>query len=400
MLKNFLVILVALVCGIVLCDALFRAYEHLYLTASYRPNGPEVDLQSFNYNDAKVAKKKPANEFRLLGFGDSFCYAIVKYPFSYHGVARDILAKAFPDRDFRLVNFGEPSSSFYQYLKSMANWTGQVEADAVVVNVFLGNDITDVALGDVPDDTDINRIFGTNFVDVQTGRKRLSAVPHKFWLRMLDYAYALAVAWREGYYVLRDIPEPYTFALGPLGEEDFFRTMRRQALAGQPDSCQKLARGWQALADLARGLSQIGRERGLRVAIMLSPGEIMVDPALWRKTAARYGLDPDSFDPERPDRLARRILAKVAPDVPVLDLTPAFRCAAARGQREYYPSETHWNVDGNRLAGQALARFVAGNWLNGTSPTPADGDTCLDAPDAAPKSDPDANDSCLSAIVK
>jgi hypothetical protein len=399
MLKNVFVALGALVGALIFCEVLFRAYEYLYLTASYKPNGPIVDLQSFNYNDSKVAKDKPDKEFRILSFGDSFCHSIVKYPFSYHGVAAAILTKTFPGRTFRIVNFGEPSSSFYQYLKSMANWTGQVEADAVVVNVFLGNDITDVALGDVPDDTAINRVFGTNFVDVQTGRKRLCAVPRKYWLRMIDYACALYITWKEGCYVLRDIPEPYTFTLGPLGEGDFARTMRREALVAQPANCRNLTLGWQALADLARGLSRLGRMRHLRVAIMLSPGEIMVEPALWREVAHRFKLDAKDFDPDLPARLAKHIIATVAPDVPVLDLTPVFRCAAAAGESEYYPSETHWNANGNKLAGQALARFVAQSWLGGKTPVPAQGNACLDAP--APDAPPDATtNACLDAIKR
>lgn len=394
--KNLLVAMGALVAALLFCEVLFRAYEYLYLTASYRPQGPVVDLQSFNYNDSRVAKKKPAGEFRILCFGDSFCHAIVKYPFTYHGVAATLLAKAFPDRTFRIVNFGEPSASFYQYLKSMANWTGQIEADAVVVNVFLGNDITDVALGDVPDDTAINRVFGANFVDVQTGRKRLSAVPHKFGLHLFDYAWALYVAWREGYYVLRDIPEPYTFALGPLGEADFARTMRREALAAQPDSCRSLAKGWQALADLARGMSKLGRERHLRMAIMLSPGEITVDPALWPAIARRFHLDPKDFDAALPDQLAKRIIAQAAPDLPVLDLPPVFDCAAA-GEQDYYPNETHWNVAGNKLAGQALARFVAATWLHGHEAV--SGPPCLTPPTRPTEATSLAGSACFDAVT-
>lgn len=399
--RNILLAVAALALGLLLCDGLFRLYEYFFLSTSYRSDGPVVDLQAFNYNDSSLAKAKPEKEFRILEFGDSFCHTIVQYPASYHGVAGDILTRVVPGRAFRLVNFGEPSASFYQYLKSMAHWMDQVAGDAVVVNVFLGNDITDVAFGDVPDDTAINRVFGNNFVEVQTGRKRLAAVPHAFGLRMLDYAYAYALVYREGHYVLRDIPEPYTFALGPMEEKNFFRTARRHLLAGEPLQCASLARGWRALADLARGLALVQRTKGLKVAIMLSPAEIMVNDALWQKTIEREGLDPKNFDRNLPNDLARHIIAEAAPHLPVLDLTPVFRCAAARGDTDYYPSETHWNVEGNRLAGEALARFAAIAWLGAdlsavsgldpclaampaTSPVPAVA-PCLEALTTAPK---------------
>lgn len=380
--KNLLLALAAALCAVLACEGLFRLYERYALSVPMHPVDGMVDLAALNYNDTGMPARKAAGELRILDFGDSFCHAIVKYPHSYHGVAAGILSRLDPARPVRLANFGEPSASFHQYLKSAVHWSGLVEADAIVVNVFLGNDITDVALGDVPDDTAINRVFGDNFVEVGTGRKRLAAVPHTFGLRLLDHAYAYLVMAREGGYVLRDIPEPYTFALGPLGDDTYFRTMRRHAVAGDPAQCATLARGWQGLADLARGLSRLGRERGVKVAIMLSPSEVVARDGLWPETASRTGADPGGFDRELPGCMARAVLARSAPEVPVLDLNPVFRCAAARGDTDYYPRETHWNVDGNRLAGEALARFVAVTWL-GLGPEAIPGlDPCLGAPDS------------------
>jgi hypothetical protein len=393
--KNLLLTVIAVLCSLLVCEGLFRLYEHYALSASMRPTGDVVDLTALNYNDTSVPRKKPAGEFRILDFGDSFCHAIVKYPASYHGVAGDVLARTGVAPKTRLVNFGEPSASFYQYLKAATHWTGLVEADAMVVNVFLGNDITDVALGHVPDDTAINRVFGGNFVEVSSGRKRLTAVPHAFGLRLFDYAYAYALTVLEGHYVLRDIPEPYTHALGPLDEADFYRTARLHAVAGEGARCAEMARGWKGLADLARGLSRLGRERGIKVAIMLSPAETAVRDELWKETAARAGVAPGDFDHDLPGGMARAVVARAAPDVPVLDLTAVFRCAADRGDRDYYPRETHWNVEGNRLAGEALARFAALAWL-GAPPQALDGlDPCLTT--KTPEPSPVAVDACLTA---
>ena len=401
MLKNIVLIVGTLLGGILLGDGLFRVYEYAFLSVSYQPKGPVVDLQAFNYNDTTVAKEKPADQFRILGFGDSFCYSVLQYPYSYHGVAADILARTFPDRTFRLVNFGEPSTAFYQYIQAIDNWTSLVASDAVVVNVFLGNDITDVALGGVPDDLPINKVASEMFLDSQTGRKRLNAVPHVFGIRMLDYAYAYGQMFLKAGHGPKQVPEHYTFALESIPEDKYFRTMRQHAMAGEPARCGEMARGWQALADLARRLDKLAREQGIKVAIMLSPSEIMVDDALRQATAARAGLPAESIEPDLPDRLARRIVAAVAPNVPVLDLLPVLRCAAARGDREYNVSETHWNEAGNRLVGQALARFVATTWLGGTAPAEADADACLAMapPLTGPVPADPVADACLAGVA-
>jgi len=383
--KNILLTIIVVVVCILLCEGLFRFYEHRTLSLTMRPTGDVVDLLALNYNDTSVPKKKPAGEFRVLEFGDSYCYSIVKYPASYHGVAGDLLVKSGTVEKARLVNFGEPASSFYQYLKSVANWTDQLEYDAVVVNIYLGNDILEIAHNLVPDDTPINRLFLNDFSEIPTGRKRLAAVPHTFGLRMFDYAYAYLMMAVEGYFTKKDIPEPYIPTVRPLKENAFYFVSQLAALAGEPTQCEDMARGWKGLADLARGLSKLARERGVKVAIMISPTEVAVNERFWKETAARQKLDPDSFDPNLASRMAKAIIAQTAPEVPVLDLTPVFRCAIEQGATEYYPSETHWNAAGNKLAGEALGRFIATTWFGVAPEKLGELPTCLTAkePDAA-----------------
>lgn len=83
--------------------------------------------------------------------------------------------------------------------------------------------------------------------------------------------------------------------------------------------------------------------------------------------------------------MARAVIGQTSSEVPVLDLTPVFRCAEQRGDSQYYPRETHWNAAGNKLAGEAYGRFIATNWL-GVAPEALNGmDPCVMAkePDTA-----------------
>lgn len=399
--KNIALTIVTLLVCLLLCEGAFRLYEDVVLSDSYNPKGPAIDLAELNYNDSKVAKKKPAGQFRILSFGDSYAYAVVRYPYTYHGVAAKILDTTFPGKTFRLVNFGEPSTSFYQYLQAINTWTGIVQYDAVLVNVFLGNDIAEVGLNIIPDNLPLNQVSRDRAINLQTGRKRRNAVPHAFGLRMFDYVYAYIQMYFQGDYAKKTVPEPYTFALGRLPEDVYYKNAHQHLLPGEPSQCGTLARGWQGLADVAKRLDRLARERGVKVAIMLSPAEAMVYDTVRRATANRYHMDADRIEPDLPDRMARRIVAMVAPDVPVLDLLPIFRCAAAQGKREYNPSETHWDVDGNKLAGQALARFLARVWFHGDVPGLAKDEPCLTATAQTPlinAPDPTAN-ACLSAVT-
>ena len=50
-------------------------------------------------------------------------------------------------------------------------------------------------------------------------------------------------------------------------------------------------------------------------------------------------------------------------NLPYLDLLPAFRRATADGQTVFYPKNTHWAPDGQRLAAEAIHGFLTDRGL-------------------------------------
>jgi len=354
-----------------------RLVVYLLDQAALNPLGESADLTALNYNDTAVPIRKTPGEFRILTFGDSYVYGTVKTDSTFESVAAGALGQA--GAKARLVNLGEPATSFFQYRKAVAHWTGRIETDAVLVGMFLGNDCAEVAWNAVPDDLPVNGRLREAYVEIATNRKRFAAAPRTYGLRLLDYAAAAVDIKTAGKYVVSDIAEPFNSLFCPMPEQQFREQLLNQAAAGEGERCGELARGWKALADLGRDLSRLGRERGVRAAVVLEPAEAAVNPGLWRETAAQAGVDPGRFDPSLPGRMARAVLAAAAPDVAVLDLTPIMACAAARGDRLYPAREIHWNAAGNRLAGQAIARFAGRIWLGKTADAFVGLDPCLDA---------------------
>ena len=375
--KKCLLVVAGAVLLVGLGEIACRLIEQAYDLAALNPTGDSVNLTALNYNDTTVPRRKTPGEFRILEFGDSYVYGTVKTGFTPASVASDLLGQA--GGPTRMVNLGEPGTSFYQYRKAMRHWAGLIEADALVVGVFLGNDCVEVARHIVPDDLPVNGWLRDNFVEITTGRKRLTGARHGHGLRLIDFVVDAVNIETTGKYVAMDVPEPHSGLYSPLPEARFLELTRLFAVAGEPAHSAELAPGWQALAETGRELSRLGRERGMGVAVVLSPAEVAVNAGLWRKAALEAGIDPQSFDPTLPGRMAEAVLAKVAPDVAVLDLTPVFACAAARGDVLYPPREIHWNAAGNRLAGQALARFVDRTWLGLPKDALAGADPCLDA---------------------
>ncbi|HVS18394.1 MAG TPA: hypothetical protein VMT18_07335, partial [Planctomycetota bacterium] len=95
------------------------------------------------------------------------------------------------------------------------------------------------------------------------------------------------------------------------------------------------------------------------LAFVLIPDEFQVDDALWAEVLAAAGDEP--LERERFQEVVRAWAE--ARGVPLCDLLPELRAAEPWSDGRphlYHLRDTHFNARGNRAAGEALARFLAG----------------------------------------
>ena len=91
--------------------------------------------------------------------------------------------------------------------------------------------------------------------------------------------------------------------------------------------------------------------------VMLIPAEYQLEDELWATATASLGGGPY---PRQAAQIAVRQWLKTA-GIPCLDLLPALQAAKplADGNRHCYLSrDTHFNVRGNRITGEALEPFI------------------------------------------
>ena len=347
LISKILLLTITLVITIPLADLLFRAGESLFLTTTKpKVSDGRFDLSGWNYNDTSVNKKKESTEFRVLSFGDSFAYTITKYPSSYHGIAASVLNDIDLQQRIRIVNLGEPSVTFWQYMDSYAYWGSQLEHDAVVFNVYLGNDFLDVAYKFVPEKVGLNRLFRPK-------------VPRKFPLRSLDFLYAY-------YKTPHDKPvplEPYNQAVFLLPHDVYLEAAMVQMDNFLISKLSDILPGYEVFIKFVKMVSTL-RMHGVQTVIMLSPNEAQVTAELREQLVDQFGARVSAnYDLGLSAFLAQQIVAKVDPSIPVLNLLGVFACAGEEGQDLYYSTDTHWSAQGNRLAGESLARFIALRWI-------------------------------------
>jgi len=375
--------LCALAVSLFCAERVFLAYERARFSSGYVDEYGIVNLHDLNYNDTTLPAVKPADEFRILSLGDSFAYSIMVYDYSYSGVAAKLVNTAMTkSAAVRIVNLGEPATSVNDYRAAYQYWAAILHPDVAIFNIFLGNDLLDIAFKYIPPRWAPNQVFREKDFNIADGSAR-SHIPHKFPLRIFDYAYAYSLAFLSEWQASPGarVPDPrYNIAADndftQFTEELYFTTSRDQLVNFDFSRVDTLAAGYAAIYDFMRFVSDL-LQNGKKVLITLAPSESQVDPALRAQLAERFHADLTLYDWTLPARLIREISTQVDPRLPVLDLTGYFQCRSEAGEKLYHPYNTHWSLEGNRLAGQVIASYMLQNWFGAPAILPADLQACV-----------------------
>ncbi|HKB15155.1 MAG TPA: hypothetical protein VKF62_03775, partial [Planctomycetota bacterium] len=281
--------------------------------------------------------------------GDSFTAGVVPHPFHFTTVCERVLG------DVDLLKIGWPSLGPDEYLRLLERDALPLHPDAIVVALYLGNDLVEVRPWNAIDQ------FLAGWFD--RGNVLLFEVPRR--LRALRSERSLAHATEARRIetveeVRAQFPWVDDAALEPgaMSEEAYLRAETRNArffgcfgegFGPLPE------RRWAALA--RRLIEMRERSASTPFGVMVIPDEAMVEDALWtRVLAASPGL------PLKRDAPRERLVSFCeASGIPCLDTWIPLLAVPPQpdGDRHLYlRRDTHWNVRGNEVAGKALAPFV------------------------------------------
>jgi hypothetical protein len=300
-----------------------------------RPGG--VPFNSWGEYDGEFVRKRPGGCLAAT-IGDSFSVGIV--PLERHFTTVAERALECPVYNLGVVQIGPRE---YKYL--MEKEALPLEPDVVVIDLFVGNDLTD-DYGCNP--SPLRKLFDRENLMLYT-------VPRRLWAwagekRRLG-AQAVGVPQMDA---AKDFPwlddpskEIQTASIESYRE---LEARRARDIAG-PDASKYDRDFFVALDEIVRAAGRT------RLAFMLIPDEFQVDDDVW----AQVGRDSPgvTFDRDR----AQRVIGEWARarGLPCLDLLPALRAAApwTDGKKHlYHLRDSHFNARGNQVAGQALAEFL------------------------------------------
>jgi hypothetical protein len=110
--------------------------------------------------------------------------------------------------------------------------------------------------------------------------------------------------------------------------------------------------GYRVTSDLLKLFQEEAAANKIPLLIVLIPAEYQVYPQRFQSIAGKEGADPGRFDLSLPSRRWTELAQRAG--IPVLDLLPVFQTRAS-GTSLYMSLDGHLTIEGNRVAGEAIA---------------------------------------------
>lgn len=322
------------------------------------------DTNSEGFYDLERTRHKPPGGFRIAAIGDSFVDA-VQVPLE-QTMTRTLerLLKAQHGPGYEVLNFGRGGTSFAEYFLILKHWVLAYDPDVVLLFVYNENDFDEIRSRSVQRTKDgiplrpVWRLEGDSLVAVPY---QTPGIPPPKRIRLHSLAFITQIVYEN--------PRLLTL-LVKAGVVDSRHLYSRGVLvggAGYPDLYNIYAGSmeveWEEAFRLGERLILEIRRRceakGVRFGLVSIPSEFEVHPDLLAKLLETYpSMKGKRWDFAKVSALLEGFARRSR--IPFLRLDHPFieYTQAHPGQLLYFKYNGHWNALGNRLAAEAVARFV------------------------------------------
>ena len=290
-----------------------------------------------------AARNKPT----VLMIGDSFSASLVPHRYHFTTVSEQALG------DVEIYNMGVSGIGPEEYLYLLSHEGLPLEPDAVIVNLFIGNDLSNTRTG-----TGVSQSLKRWF---DPGNVRIWFLPQRLMLIAAERKRAEAdVFGKDPQQILTtkaEIQAAYPWVLDHRLEKPALSEDRYLEIAGWQieSSCPPHEERLRPLLEHLATMKRLCRD--IPFAVMLIPAEYQVEDALWEAATTRLTKGPYVKDAAQTQ--IRRWLEDAG--IPCLDLLPALRAAKPfeDGNRHCYAArDTHFNTRGNQITAEQLTPFV------------------------------------------
>ena len=269
---------------------------------------------------------------RLALLGDSFAVGSVRQDDNF----ASWLERLRPNLE--VYNFGVSAIGPKAYAAILEDEAIRFKPDLVLVGFFVGNDPTEEP-GEPRSWTPVLPRF----------TKRVWRLGREWFRVRLESPAPLA---------LPQLAHPSVRQKGfNLSRTTYLQVEAERLAVSRRSHAAAMAPFWAGAFAQVRRMRDTARRHQARFAMFIIPDEFQVNAQLLADVLEYVKVPRDDVDLALPQLKVREFCASES--IPCLDLLPIF----AGKPGTYLPQDTHWNEEGNRLAGQALDAWLAESGL-------------------------------------
>jgi hypothetical protein len=324
----------AFVCELALrIFAAFFPQPYFYSEHSYRFQAqPNQRIYGYTTNsrgfyDSEHSKERKSGEFRILSLGDSFTFGVVPREDNFNSILEKKLIR--DGYEVEVINMGIPATAPRQYLHLLQSEGKLFQPNLVLVNFFTGNDFE--AIDPVRDWKTYSYVVSfINYVYILSTKLNVNN------LNIVQQYDDTKPAFAEDYYINLETKRSWPFKKNNMLFELMFN---------------------KTIEELEK-INTICKSIGAKLVVSIIPDELQVNPELIRKVSLAAHFDAADYDFDQPNKMLAASLSALS--ISYVDLLEIVR-EKSLAISLYKPNDSHWNIAGNKLAGEILADFLENN---------------------------------------
>lgn len=294
-----------------------------------------IRTNSMGFREDKEYGTKPKDTYRILAIGDSFTMGVaVELDQSFVKLLEKSLSQR-PQRRYEVINAGIPGFDTRQELVLITRYGRELNPDLILLNFYVGNDITD------------NYQRTPAFVVdgyYTNGRPEDGLLPGPTKLFLQTHSHLYCFVWP----LLSRLRHPDATVLTEE-RRSYFLSIYTEPRDPEVEAMWNAT--WSQLQEVAATVNNDIAP----VVVIVIPDRLQVHDAAWLDVKAheRRGV---IYRRDAPNRRIAEFCERLK--LPVVDLLPVMADATKRGAL-YFTIDGHWTPLGNEVAASAVADFLS-----------------------------------------
>ncbi len=309
----------------------------------YENPTPEIRINQFGFRDDKMSQTKPENTKRILALGDSFTFGMgVRHENIFTEKLQNFLGQKDQENNYEVVNMGAIGYTLDQELLLLKEKGLSLQPDAVIVNFFAGNDVTEFRRHEwvLDDNENLVKVIDTkHYVDDENRlRYKGEEEPVSYFANFIYTRWQILMK-KLGFNKEEGPTLTWPAFLEPDDEH------------GDPNLPEYWAKVEYTLTEMKRILD----EKGIKMIVVAIPMDVQTDKKFWKKYSEMY-FDEEAYELSRPQAKMKQLTDTMG--IEYIDLLPFFREADSNVWYYYEKEDPHWTNEGHELAAEIIANNI------------------------------------------